>query len=201
VEVRESVADLVRQQGAQGVPLQPMRALPSAGQGPDASSAERGSAPADPIEAAPAEFRVLAEGALRRLNDLPALSQHPLLDVLVPASAATTGVAVAVGASSPTGISDEVTAEPTALERAKGLRDTLVAAIARLRPPGARPLPGAHGGSGGWLHFLVLHEAYVEGRPNKEIMQRYSLSEGTFHRARRRAIDVLALDLYQRGQG
>ena len=144
---------------------------------------------------------MLAEGALRRLNDLPALSQHPLLDVLVPASAATTGVAVAVGASSPTGISDEVTAEPTALERAKGLRDTLVAAIARLRPPGARPLPGAHGGSGGWLHFLVLHEAYVEGRPNKEIMQRYSLSEGTFHRARRRAIDVLALDLYQRGQG
>jgi hypothetical protein len=78
------------------------------------------------------------------------------------------------------------------------LREALVQAIARLRPPGARPNPGAHGGAGGWLHFLVLHEAYVEGRPNKEIMQRYYLSEGTFHRARRRAIDALASDLAER---
>jgi hypothetical protein len=88
--------------------------------------------------------------------------------------------------------------QPTALERAARLRDELTQAITRLRPPGARPAPGAHGGAGGWLHFLILHEAYVEGRPNKEIMQRYYLSEGTFNRARRRAIDALALDLYQR---
>ena len=47
---------------------------------------------------------------------------------------------------------------------------------------------------GGWLHYLVLREAYVDGRPNKQIMQRYALSEGTFHRARRRAIDAVASD-------
>jgi len=48
------------------------------------------------------------------------------------------------------------------------------------------------------VHYLVLHEAYIEGRLNKHIMQRYYLSESTFHRLRRRAVDSIALDLYQR---
>jgi hypothetical protein len=131
--------------------------------------------PPDPRAAAQASLRVLVEGALRRLNDLPALSENPLLDRL-PAL------------SSP--------APP--LERATRLREALTQAIARLRPPGARPNPGAQGAQGGWLHYLVLQEAYVEGRPNKQIMQRYQLSEGTFHRARRRAIDALAADMAER---
>lgn len=53
---------------------------------------------------------------------------------------------------------------------------------------------------GGWLHYLVLHEAYVQGRPNKQIMQRYYVSESTFHRARRSAVDTIAFDLHQREQ-
>jgi hypothetical protein len=138
------------------------------------------------LEAAPAEFRVLVEGALRRLNSVPELSRHPLLEVLAPATAATAATAAMPGRAG------------GALERAARLRDELAGAVGRLRPAGARPNPGAHGAAGGWLHFLVLHEAYVEGRPNKEIMQRYVLSEGTFHRARRRAVDAVALDLYQR---
>jgi hypothetical protein len=115
------------------------------------------------------ELRVVVEGALRHLNDLPALSEHPLLGEL----GLTTG---------------------TPLERAAQLRHELDQAIERLRPPGARPSPGTSV-LGGWLHYMVLKEAYVDGRPNKQIMQRYSLSEGTFHRARRRAIDALASDL------
>jgi hypothetical protein len=120
------------------------------------------------------DLRLLVEGALRHTNDLPALSEHPLLDALVPA------------------------AHGTALERAMRLRSELEAAIGRLRPPGARPAPGGSGGAGGWLHYLVLHEAYVEGRPNKQIMQRYLLSESSFHRARRRAIDAVAEDFAER---
>ncbi len=154
-EVRERVDALVREQGASepGTP------------GP-------GAAPA-----APAGFRVLVEGALRHLNDLPALSQHPLL-YLLPATAP---------------------GEGTPLERAARLRREQEQAIGRLRPSGTgrAPAPGSATGPGGWLHYLVLHEAYVEGRPNKQIMQRYCLSEGTFHRARRRAIDALAADLSQ----
>jgi hypothetical protein len=121
------------------------------------------------ISASDTELRVVVEGALRHLNDLPALSEHPLLPEL--------------GMSS-----------GTPLERAARLRHELESAIERLRPPGARPSPGTSV-LGGWLHYLVLREAYVDGRPNKQIMQRYALSEGTFHRARRRAIDALASDL------
>ena len=127
-------------------------------------------------EGSPAtELRVLVEGALRHMNDIPALSEHPLL-LEIPSIA---------------------NSEATPLERASHLRNELDAAIERLRPPGARPAPGSST-IGGWLHYLVLKEAYSEGRPNKQIMQRYVLSEGTFHRARRRAIDALATDLASR---
>jgi len=122
------------------------------------------------------QLRILVEGALRHLNDLPALSTHPLLSRLP----------VVAGL------------EGSPLERAARLRSDLDQAIERLRPPGARPTPGTSA-IGGWLHYLVLKEAYVDGRPNKQVMQRYALSEGTFHRARRRAIDALATDLGSRG--
>src|SRR5262249_24394788 len=75
------------------------------------------------------ELRVLVEGALRHLNDMPTLSQHPLLHEL------------------PT--SPESPATP--LERAATLRQELDQAIERLRPPGQRPTPGASV-IGGWLH-------------------------------------------------
>jgi hypothetical protein len=122
------------------------------------------------------QLRILVEGALRHLNDLPTLSTHPLLARLP-------GVAALEGSP---------------LERAARLRSDLDQAIERLRPPGARPSPGSSA-VGGWLHYLVLKEAYVDGRPNKQVMQRYALSEGTFHRARRRAIDAVATDLASRG--
>jgi hypothetical protein len=121
------------------------------------------------------DLRVMIEGALRHMNDLPTLSQHPLLAEL-PA------------------IAD---ADGTPLERAAYLRNALDQAIERLRPSGPRPTPGSSA-VGGWLHYLVLKEAYVDGRPNKQIMQRYALSEGTFHRARRRAIDALTADIASR---
>jgi hypothetical protein len=121
------------------------------------------------------DLRVLVEGALRHLNNLPALSEHPLLEEL-PALADSGG---------------------TPLERATHLRNALDRAIERLRPSGARPAPGTSA-VGGWLHYLILKEAYVDGRPNKQVMQRYALSEGTFHRARRRAIDAIASDVASR---
>jgi len=121
------------------------------------------------------DWRALVEGALRHLNDLPALSEHPLLREMQ-------GASVLLG---------------TPLEQAGALRNALEQGIERLRPAGARPSPGSSA-VGGWLHYLVLREAYVDGRPNKQIMQRYLLSEGTFHRARRRAIDAVASDIASR---
>ena len=148
-----------------------------------------GAHPSGPEETAQASLRVLVEGALRRLNDLPALSENPLLERLP----------VAAGPASWSAPPPLLRPAPApVLERAAGLREALTQAIGRLRPQGPRPNPGPQGAQGGWLHYLVLQEAYVEGRPNKQIMQRYYLSEGTFHRARRRAIDVLAADLAER---
>jgi hypothetical protein len=118
------------------------------------------------------DWRAMVEGALRRMNDLPALSQHPLLLELRPLP--------------------EDGATP--LERAGALRNVLERAVERLRPNGPRPAPGSPL-VGGWTHYLVLREAYVDGRPNKQIMQRYGVAESTFHRARRRAIDAVATDL------
>jgi hypothetical protein len=126
-------------------------------------------------QTAETDLRVLVEGALRHLNDLPTLSEHPLLAELP-------GLADSPG---------------TPLERAAQLRNLLEQAIELLRPSGARPSPGSSA-VGGWLHYLVLKEAYVDGRPNKQIMQRYALSEGTFHRSRRRAIDAVASDVASR---
>jgi hypothetical protein len=77
------------------------------------------------------------------------------------------------------------------------LRQDLVDAVDRLRPSTPRAKAGVDG-PGGWLHYLVLHEAYVDGRPNGEIMQRYYISESTFHRAQRSAVNTIAADLYDR---
>jgi hypothetical protein len=80
--------------------------------------------------------------------------------------------------------------EPTPLERARALRSALIQAVERLKPaddgdPGA---PTA-------LQYHILHEAYVLGRPNKQIMVRRGISESTFHRNRRDAIAVLSREL------
>jgi hypothetical protein len=158
-DVQQNLADVIRAQETR-VDLEPPPASDGAVSEPTAASA-------------PTDFRLLVEGALRHLDDPPALSQHPLL------------AAVRLDMASP-------------LENAAALRSELVRAVERLRPSGPRPTPGSDGRRGGWLPYLVLYEAYVETRPNKQIMQRYYVSEGTFHRTRRRAIDAVATDLYHR---
>jgi hypothetical protein len=58
-----------------------------------------------------------------------------------------------------------------------------------LRPTGQRPtepLPRE------WYSFAVLHDAYVEDVPNREVMARLYISEGTFNRTRRNAIRAVA---------
>jgi hypothetical protein len=62
----------------------------------------------------------------------------------------------------------------------------LAEAIERLKPPDGVPEA---------LQFHILREEYLLGRPNKQIMTCHSISEGTFHRNRRRAVAVLAVEL------
>jgi hypothetical protein len=77
----------------------------------------------------------------------------------------------------------------SSIERGKRLQQLLIDAIEALRPPGPRPkepLPRL------WYNYSVLHDAYVEGVPNREIMARLYISEGTFNRTRRNALRGLA---------
>ncbi len=61
----------------------------------------------------------------------------------------------------------------------------MIESIETLHPGGMRlsePLPRA------WYNYVVLHDAYVLSLPNREIMSRLFISEGTFHRTRRNAV-------------
>jgi hypothetical protein len=75
------------------------------------------------------------------------------------------------------------------VERGKQLRQLIVESIQSLRPAEKRPaepLPRV------WYNYAVLYDAYVEEVPNREIMARLYISEGTFNRTRRNAIRGLA---------
>ena len=82
------------------------------------------------------------------------------------------------------------------IERGKKLQQILMEAIEDLRPPGPRPkepLPRL------WYNYTVLYDAYVEGVPNREIMARLYISEGTFNRTRRIALRGLARLFLEKG--
>jgi len=111
-----------------------------------------------------AEFIKMVEEALRNLPDAITLGQLPLADKM--------------------GISAE-----THIERGKQLQVLLMDSIELFKPEEERPpepLPRL------WYNYAVLHDAYIEGVPNREIMARLYISEGTFNRTRRNAIRGLA---------
>ena len=81
------------------------------------------------------------------------------------------------------------------IERGKQLQKLLTDSIESLKPSESRPpepLPRL------WYSYAVLHDAYVECVPNREIMARLYISEGTFNRTRRNAIRGLARLLMER---
>ncbi len=77
----------------------------------------------------------------------------------------------------------------THLDRGKMVYQTILHALEKLRPPGEsprEPIPRQ------WYPYLILYNAYLENKPNNEIMMRLYISEGTFNRTRRAAIRSLA---------
>lgn len=118
------------------------------------------------------EFIKMIEEGLRHLSDSIALGQSPLTDWAK--------------------ISGE-----SHVERGKKLQSFLRDSIESLRPVGTRPsepLPRT------WYNYAVLYDAYVEGIPNREIMSRLYVSEGTFHRIRRNAVRGLARLTMEKGE-
>jgi len=110
------------------------------------------------------DFIKMVEEALRNLPDTITLGQSPLAVIL--------------------GMDAE-----NHIERGRELQQLLTASIELLRPADERPpepLPRI------WYNHAILHDAYVEGVQNREIMARLYISEGTFNRTRRNAIRGLA---------
>ena len=122
------------------------------------------------LEAQPdRSFARQVEYALQRLTDYTALGQSPLVEQLHLSGA-------------------------NHIERGKVMRQLLLAAIDSLRPPAARPhgvLPRE------WQAYSILHDAYVEDVPNREIMARLYISEGTFNRQRRKALQAVSRALFE----
>jgi hypothetical protein len=84
----------------------------------------------------------------------------------------------------------------TPLERAQAVRSVLISGIERLKP-----LDGDTGSeSPAALQYHILQEEYMHGLLNKQIMIRHSISEGTFNRNRRAAIEMLAVELNRQEQ-
>jgi len=134
----------------------------------------------DLAKASDAHFVRLTEEALRRLNSPAALAGCDLL-VRLPGTIA--------AAAEIKGMSSQDALTP--LQQAQLLRESLLAAIERLKPADE----GGVLGSPGALQYQILREEYLQGRPNKQIMTRLSVSESTFHRNRRDAIAILAREL------
>lgn len=138
-----------------------------------ASSAAAGAASPNESQAL---FTGQVEDALRRLHDYPALGEHPLAGLAL--------VRQRLAALQQDGAS-------THIERGKALNQVLVEAIQKLRPEGEAPkttsVPPRQ-----WNQFIILHDSYVLDEPNRDIMSRLYIGEGTFNRTRRRALQGVA---------
>jgi hypothetical protein len=116
-------------------------------------------------------MRPLVENALRHLYDYAYLGEHQLagLHIVQQRLADHAGVI-------------------TNLDRGKALSQVLVDVIEKLRPSGPQPRPLTRE----WEQYTIVHDAYVLGEPNRDIMIKLYISESSFNRARRRAVRGVA---------
>lgn len=115
-------------------------------------------------------FVKMVEDGLRNLFDFTTLGQSPLIEHLHASG-------------------------ETHIEKGKVVQQKLVHAIETLKPVGERPkepIPRE------WYSYVILHDAYWDGIPNRDIMLKLYISEGTFNRTRRAAIRSVARALMER---
>ncbi len=82
--------------------------------------------------------------------------------------------------------------QTTTLDRGKAVHEILLEAINKLRPETAisRDPPPRE-----WYPYLILRDAYLEEKSNRDIMLQLYISEGTFNRTRRAAVRSVARTL------
>ncbi|MBI5033988.1 MAG: GAF domain-containing protein [Chloroflexi bacterium] len=136
--------------------------------------------PSAPKDVAAESLRPQVEDALRKLHDVVYLGEHPLAKLSVVENC----------------MRDR---SGGFIERGKVLGEILVQALNQLRPdstpPNKKDVPSRE-----WHPFLILHDSYVLDEPNRDIMSRLFISEGTFNRTRRRALASVAKALAEMEQ-
>jgi hypothetical protein len=110
----------------------------------------------------------LVEDALRHLHDYSYLGESGLAELRIVDSY----------------LDVKESAFVTHLDRGKALHEVVVTAVEKLKPSGARPLPPTRE----WHQYVILHDCYVLGKLTRDVMGTLYVSEGTFNRARRRAV-------------
>jgi hypothetical protein len=118
------------------------------------------------------EIISLVEDALRHLYDYAYLGEHRLAELRIVESHLDVQKGTFV----------------THLDRGKALQEVLTTALEKLKPPDPQPSPPTRE----WHQYLILHDSYVLGELNRDIMAKLYIGEGTFNRARRRAIRGVA---------
>jgi hypothetical protein len=113
------------------------------------------------------------EDALRNLYDYAYLSDTPLADLDLVSGQMIPG-------------------QKTHLERGKMVYAVVVEALEKMRP--GRDVP-RDPPPREWYPYIILSDAYLNDIPNRDIMSRLYISEGTFNRTRRAAIRSLARTL------
>jgi GAF domain-containing protein len=133
----------------------------------------------------------MVEDALRRLHDFSYLGQQELAQLRV--------VDLQLEARENEYV--------THIDRGKALSAILTHALNKLRPEDEEP-PRHAVPPRKWHQFVTLHDAYVQGELNRDIMSKLYIGEGTFSRTRRHAIRSVAKALeemereaQQRGMG
>jgi hypothetical protein len=129
------------------------------------------------------EFISLVEDALRQLHDFSYLGEHTLAQLYVVKQR----------------LERRGNGFLTHIDHGKAVSEMILQALHKLRPAG--PEPDRHAiPSREWTPFITLHDAYVLDVPNRDIMSRLYISEGTFNRTRRRALRGVAKALREMEQ-
>lgn len=125
----------------------------------------------------------LVEDALRKFHDVAYLGEHPLAKLRVVDRRLHARTDSAGGF----------------IDRGKAVAQVLEQALSQLRPdsppPGKNAVPPRE-----WHSYIILHDSYVLDEPNRDIMSRLYISEGTFNRTRRRALHSVAKALAEMEQ-
>jgi hypothetical protein len=144
-------------------------------------TAERDAAPAPKAPGAPDDETLIpqVEDALRHINDYPYLGEHALSKLRVVERV----------------MQQRADATPSSfVDRGKAVSQVVLAMLDELKPEGAPP-KGNQVAPREWHLYLILYDSYVLDEPNREVMSKLYISEGTFNRTRRRALRALAKTL------